>query len=92
MSVSDGFEGITQLVASAVDVRFDSSKRQIERRGDLFVGSAFDVPEHDTGTVFRPQTGNGALDGRPELPGFHLFERIFLPGLHIERGGLLLRR
>src|SRR3954469_3427210 len=75
-SFSSVLQRTAQLVPGAVDVGLDRPQGKVERSGDLLVRAPFDVPEHDAGPVFRPQSGDRLLDGRAELLGFHLVQGV----------------
>src|SRR5689334_13482989 len=68
------FERPAELVPGAVDIRFDSSKRQIEGRRDFLVRSPLDVPEHDARSVLRPEAGDRLFDRCAHLAGLQLVQ------------------
>ncbi len=69
-------ERLPELVPGPVDVGLDRAERQVERSGDFFVGTAFDVPQQNAGSVFGPEAGDGAFNGRAQLLGLHLLQGI----------------
>src|SRR4051812_4900602 len=78
------FERLSQLVPGAVDVGLHGPQGQIERRGNFFVRSAFDVTKHDAGSILGSKAGDRSLDGRPELARLHFVERRFLLSNDVE--------
>ncbi len=77
-----------KLVPRAVDIRLHGAEGQVQRGGDLLVGTPLDVPEHDAGAVFGAELGDGALDGGAELAGFHLVQGGLGVVGDVEAGGL----
>src|SRR6476469_7909652 len=79
------FQRTPELMPGTMDVGLHGAERQVERRRDLLVGAPLDVPEHDAGTILRPQLADRALDRGAELARLHLLERRLLLGGDLER-------
>src|SRR3954466_76048 len=76
-----------ELMPGAMDVGLDGTERQVEGGRDLLIGSAFDVPQHDAGSVLGPEAGDGPLDRGAHLARLELIQRGFLVHHDIERRG-----
>src|SRR5512142_979555 len=83
--LSHMFQRPAELVPSAVDVGLYGSQREVERRRDLLIGSALDVPQHDARSVLGPKTADRALDRRAQFARFELVEGGFLLAHDVER-------
>ena len=75
---------LAQLCTGPVDVGFDRSEWEIQRRGDLFVRPPLHVAQHDAGAIFRAERPDGPFDGGAEFLGRQCVQRVLTAGIKIE--------
>jgi hypothetical protein len=78
---------LSQFVSRAMDVGLHSAEREIEHRGNFFIGAALDVAHQDARPILRPEPPDRLLDLATELPRLELFEGGLLAVTELERRG-----